>query len=240
MANPLFRVLGARRAYQFPPDAIRLTVLTLPAVVAAVRGAFGFGGAQVGMPLPLFGDIPSTIPPGVVFNYGSYSSADGKTIPIRLLHFEPFRVVIDVAYTSDAIEPIFQYLRQVLVPFSAPDGGAAIEGEPASILHHSELTFRLAVDPLVWLGRAPWGDLFHPLAADEAIIATVSLAKVRRQAPLAPMGVASPSVATIELRQGSRPGDGAFYSAAPMPTSDHQAALEAIVAALSPEAQVTG
>jgi len=160
-------------------------------------------------------------------------------VPIRLLHLEPARVVIDVAYSSDVIEPIFQRLREVARQFQAPDGGPSIEGEPQHVRDHSELTFRVAANPLLWLSTAPWQQLVGPLDVDERIIATVALAKVNSRSPLVPISAGAPTVASVELRQGTAPDDGVFYSAAPLRTAEHEAGLRAIIATLLPDAAET-
>src|SRR5215467_7175347 len=96
-------ILTARRSYEFTADAIRLSALSTMQVQAHVRASFSFQSSAVGTPMPTFGPIVGTTPPGVVFDWGTFTSEDGSLTPIRFIHFEPTRVVIDLSAHSSYI-----------------------------------------------------------------------------------------------------------------------------------------
>jgi len=52
-----------------------------------IQQLFQFQLATIGSPLPTFGDVPATFPPGVVFDHGVALSPGDRMVPIRLLHF---------------------------------------------------------------------------------------------------------------------------------------------------------
>jgi len=138
-------VVSSRRAYEFAADTIRLTVLTTKPVLDAIQGAFHFQIAQVGSPIRTFGDVPATIPPGVVCDYGIWITPDEQAVPIRFVHIEPRRIVIDVVGASSLITPIYERLRQVVdevcsVLHLADDRPAF--GEPERAIDFSEVTMK--------------------------------------------------------------------------------------------------
>lgn len=70
------KLIASRRAYEFPPDALRLTMLSLAPIVQRLQEIFAFQFAQVGTPSPTFGPVAQTLPPGLVFTMGTFASED--------------------------------------------------------------------------------------------------------------------------------------------------------------------
>jgi hypothetical protein len=84
--------------------------------------------------MPTFGPIENTIPPAVVCDIGAVSFPEGSATPIRFIHFESRRVVIDIAGPSSRIDVVFEQLQQILAMVAVPDGSAAM-GTPAQHAH---------------------------------------------------------------------------------------------------------
>src|SRR3989442_6752141 len=133
------KLLSSRRAYEFRPDDLRLSTLSIKPVQEQIQRLFQFQTAAMGSPMPTFGEVPTTYPPGFVFNMGMWISEDKQIIPIRLLHFEQRRIVIDVAGPSSAITAIYEHLRRFLAELRAPDG-SPIVGEPERVLDHTVIS----------------------------------------------------------------------------------------------------
>src|SRR5579884_729070 len=100
------KLLASRRAYEFSPDALRLTTLSIELVQQQLRQLFSFQSSTVGSPIPTFGVVPASYPPGAVFNLGVWIYHEEQIVPIRFMHFEQNRIVIDVAGPSTAIDEI--------------------------------------------------------------------------------------------------------------------------------------
>src|SRR5947209_3127631 len=105
------KLLSSRRAYEFRPDDLRLSVLSVKPVQEQITQLFQFQTSIMGTPMATFGDVPVTYPPGFVFDMGVWISQNKQVIPIRFLHFEQRRIVIDVAGPSFAITAIFDQLQ---------------------------------------------------------------------------------------------------------------------------------
>jgi hypothetical protein len=136
------RILGARRAYEFKQDDLRLSYLSQPSVIERVKLAFGFQIGQVGSPHPTFGQPPPTLPPGVVFDFGTCEVDGGIHVPVRFIHFEARRIVIDVAGPTAVIAPVYDRLRALLREDVTLDGSPVIP-DHAFIQEYSELTVQL-------------------------------------------------------------------------------------------------
>src|SRR5260221_5979497 len=108
------KLLTSRRAYEFRPDDLRISMLSTKPVQEQIQQLFQFQTAMMGTPIATFGDVPVTYPPGFVFDMGVWISQDKQIIPIRFLHFEQSRIVIDVAGPPVALTPSFHGLRQLL------------------------------------------------------------------------------------------------------------------------------
>ncbi len=225
-------VLTARRSYEFPPDAIRLSALSTTPVQAQIRAAFAFQSAVVGSPMPTFGPVIGTLPPGVVFDWGSYGSDDGTITPIRFIHFEPSRIVIDVAAQSSQIDAIYARLQQVLSSVRLSSRLSVI-GEPSSIVDYSELLPRLGF-ALEELLRDPVGDFLRQRLS-AAMLGSVFVPGFVFQAvpsDQAYAGAVGSDQYVLQLRAGTMPGEGHLFSSAPLTTNDHEAYLRALESAL--------
>lgn len=232
MALGTIKLLSSRRSYELPGDRLRLTMATVAEVIQAIKNAFGFQVAVVANPIPTFGAIPPTIPPGVVYNYGRHVEPPDTVVPIRYLHFEPQRIVIDVAGPSAAITPVYTGLREILAPVRMPDGSNVI-GEPVAIREYSEIT----IQPGAALER-----LFNPsvlalfreqLAPGDGTQLRVFVPSVGAQllAPDATFGLEDLGESVnlkLELRAGTRVDEQVLFSGAPLDSDAHIKYLESL------------
>ena len=222
-------ILSARRAYEFGPDDLRLTVLSVSEVSQQIQQFFSFQVVQIGTPLQTFGPIPNTMPPGLAFDYGTTQTPDNVPTPMRFLHVEPQRIVVDVAGPSSAIDWTFEQLRFILTEARAPDGAPAI-GEPVSVREYSEISIRYGFGfeemiggPLLDLAGGAFGETTTPLG--------IKFKAVDPEVGVRPAEVGSMSFSQgnlIELRAGTRPDDNTFFSAAELPTDRHLSWLQAL------------
>jgi len=235
-------ILSSSRAYEFPPDRIRLTVMALPSVGTAVQEAFQFQVAGMAVPPSTFGPVSPTFPPGAIFQLGVLAGEDGPQRHIREVYVEPRRVVISVAGPSSEIDRVWTRLRQVLDRFSAGEG-APILGDPERVRDFSELTVRLDVLPQALVAPALVS------AAEEAAGERDGQAKwvlvPALHSILWPEDAEYPgdypgnsigprNVWTLSLRAGSLVGAGReFYSAAPLDSDTHLAYLAKVERALA-------
>lgn len=241
MLNDL-RVLSARRAYEFPADALRLTTLTTKPVQEAVQQTFHFQLAQVATPIATFGDVPGTIPPGLVFNYGLWTREGEVSVPIRLLHIEQKRIVIDVAGPSAAIAGIYEQLRYVVLEIARAlniAGDAPVLGEPERTKDYSEITAQCSwrLDSIFAPGV---GALFAQAAGIADNDSNAWLAPTVYARPQA-IGQESPGTITIpdsrvmqfSSRMGTRPEEQVHFSGAALDTEAHIAYLRELDAILT-------
>src|SRR5258707_6483877 len=114
------KLLTSRRAYEFRPDDLRISMLSTKPVQEQIQQLFQFQTAMMGTPIATFGDVPVTYPPGFVFDMGVWISQDKQIIPIRFLHFEQSRIVIDVAGPSFPLPPLLLELWHFLSELSTP------------------------------------------------------------------------------------------------------------------------
>jgi hypothetical protein len=235
-------ILSSSRAYEFPPDRIRLTVMALPSVGTAVQEAFQFQVAGMAVPPSTFGPVSPTFPPGAIFQLGVLAGEEGPQRHIREVHVEPRRVVISVAGPSSEIDRVWTRLRQVLDRFAAAEG-APILGDPERVREFSELTVRLDVPPQALVAPALVS------AAEESAGKRDGQEEKRVLVPALhsilwpedaeypgdyPGGSIGPrNVWTLSLRAGSVVGAGReFYSAAPLASDRHLAYLAKVERAL--------
>src|SRR6185503_13027993 len=115
------KILSSRRAYEFRQDDLRLTMLSTKMVQQQFQELFQFQASMMGSPSPTFGDVPATYPPGFVFDMGVWVSPEQQPVPIRFLHFEQRRIVIDVAGSSESITAIFEQVKSFFSALHAPD-----------------------------------------------------------------------------------------------------------------------
>jgi len=210
------RILASRRAYEFLPESLRLTMLLVPLVAQQIQATLGFHNAVIGTPLETFGPIAATFPPGFVFNNGVYSRPDGQAVPIRFLHFEPTRIVCDIAGPSEGLDHVFQTLRAIFGSTTAADGTSIME-EAARILDFSEITSVLSFDVEQILPPGWHALVGETIAKGTLLLPTLYL---RGYAPHE-LGERLTSLADhhawrLELRPGTQPVERAYRSSAPL------------------------
>jgi hypothetical protein len=242
--NDSVKILSARRAYEFKQDDLRLTILTTPAVQQYISQAFGFQMAQTATPMQTFGPVPQTLPPGAVFNFGTIPFPEGAATPIRYLHFEPRRVVIDVAGPSSAIDAMFAQLATMLEGVSTPDG-SPVMGTPERVLNYSEITHPAPFNPSVLLAPPARDVVQDALDSSELnssnglmIVPSIHVGVIRASEEFHGSASIPPDLRNFvyEIRSGTRPQDRVYFSAAPLTTDAHLSYLgkvEAVMALLS-------
>jgi hypothetical protein len=226
------KILTARRAYEFRPDDLRLTVLSVAQVYQQIQEVFSFHVGVVATPQQMFGPVPKTIPPGVVLDFGTTQTPDDIPTPMRFLHFEPRRIVIDVAGPSSAIDWTYEQIQHILKETTAPDGSPVI-GVPDRVRDYSEISVRydfgfesLVSGPLIELAQGKFGSESHSV-----LPLGVKFQAVEPGTTVSPGEVGAPGFSrgnTIELRAGTHPEDRTYLSAAELPTDQHLAWLEAL------------
>ncbi len=230
------KLLGSRRSYQFGADDLRLSVLSTQEVQDLVSSEFRFQVLAYGTPAPTFGPVPQTVPAGVVFNTGSWSVGDGQIVPIRFLHFEPQRIVIDVAGPSAAIGPVFDHLRSLVQRMVVPGIGSVI-GEPECILDYSEYTAQYHF-PLTSLLSAPVRDAIEgalrrsDVTKDFLTVPTLMLSPVPPEDNFDGVNLGDGRNLQFALRKGTRPEDRVYFSAAPLDSDAHAAYLQRLAEVL--------
>lgn len=226
------KILTARRAYEFRPDDLRLTMLSVAQIYQQIQQVFGFQVAQVATPMQTFGPVPSTLPPGVVFDFGGTQTPDEVPTPVRFLHIESTRIVMDVAGPSSAIDWSFQQLQGMLAEVRAPDGSPVI-GEPVRVRDYSELSVRYGFG-LEELVGGPLFDVAKEMLGEEGRDVLPLGIKFRAVAPSEEpnpgdiAGISSSRGHQIEYRAGTRLEEEAFFSAAELSTDRHIAWLKAL------------
>jgi hypothetical protein len=230
------KVLSSRRSYEFAPDGLRLTVLSGSDALERIRLAFDFQVANIGTPIPLFGPVPNTIPPGIVFNYG-VARVDGMRVPIRLLHFEARRIVIDIAGPSVLIDSVYENLRGTVADLHAPDGTPAL-AEPDSILNYSEVSFAASIDPSAIISPGLLDVLSASLNAGRTGVRFLPELHGRvlgLDEEHAGTNVSDFRAFELGLRAGTRPDEGRYFSAAPLDTESHLSLLARIESTVKSE-----
>lgn len=236
MTGEQIRVLAARRAYEFRPDDLRLSLICTVPAQEALKNLFSFAVAQIGTPIPLFGDVPQTVPPGAVFNYGFIVLDEGEVTPIRLLHFEPSRIVIDVAGSSDVLDVVYERVRDLLSGLKSGDGSPAV-GEPFRVRNHSEVVFHMGVEPARLLAPEVAETLaaLTDLVPSAAVIPAVRVVMQNPTEEYSGSDAASPDRpwAVLEMRVGTKVEHGMFFSAASCDTQTHIRYLASLLTRLS-------
>ncbi len=220
------KLLASRRAYEFNPDMLRLTTLSIELVQQQLRQLFSFQSSTVGSPIPTFGVVPVSYPPGAVFNLGVWIYHEEQIVPIRFIHFEQNRIVIDVAGPSTAIDEIAERLFHFLSGLYAADGTPVV-GEPKRILNYSEITAHFS-QPLEVVFAEPLRRLLGKVtevgADDESrvILPTIALQAFSRDEVIQAIPSANDAHAfTLALRSGTRPDEYIYYSGAPLDSETH-------------------
>ena len=232
-----FRIISARRAYEFGPDDVRLSMLTLPQVQARIQQTFHFQVAQIGTPAPTFGPVPPTIPPGVIFDFGAYVTDRQEPIPIRFLHFEQRRVVIDIAGRSSTLDDVFLTLQRILDELKSSDGASTL-GPVKRVLDYSEVTAELSFSPDLILApklRNLLKQENSPALAPsgQVLLPTIIMVGSDPSQEFNGFDQNSFGVYHLALRAGTLPDEKIYFSSAPISSEKHELYLEGMEAALS-------
>ncbi len=233
----------AQRVYEFRPEGLRLSLMTMAHVHPAISATFGFQAAQIGTPSPVAGPVPLTIPPGLVFNYGATRPIDGVPTPIRFLHIEARRIVFNVAGPSSAIDVAFEQLLEAVSAFPSPDGSPVID-VPERVQDYSEITRPAVYRPEALLS-AQLRELIQPAFQEAYPEVAIAMSPSIRVTMFNPNGEYDglPQTGTgimfaYELRAGSRFDDQTYFSAASLPTDAHLALRDRVEAVLREQSYV--
>lgn len=230
-------LLTSRRSYEFWSDQLRLTMLSTPQVMQLIQQAFHFQSAAVGTPLPTFGQVSATSPPGLAFDAGVWLSVEGQLVPIRFIHFEPRRIVIDVAGPSTIIDAVYGHLMHILGGVHAPDGLPAV-GEAHHMLNYSEISARFSFSLGALFGE-PIRELFRQAVAlqdDREHIVMLPTVYIKSQSDLEEAaGSAVPDSRTLafSVRAGTLLKDQVYFSTAPLDSDAHIAYLRDLESVLT-------
>jgi hypothetical protein len=173
----------------------------------------------------------------VVFDYGRAPFPEGAVTPIRFIHFEPQRIVIDVAGPSAAITPIFDHLKKLVADVKMPDGGEVI-GEPTDVRDYSEVTVRVGIPPERVL--APGIAVFfreqfdmHGDHRDLFLVPRLAMQVLPGGQEYRRPDDGDVSTFRLELRTGTQVEDLIFFSGAPLDSVSHARYLEQLANRLS-------
>jgi len=193
--------------------------------VQRVALALGFGSFGIGTPMLTFAEPLHTLPPGLVFDFGAVHVGD-EVFPIRFLHIEARRVVIDVAAETWVIDHVYQRLRDELSGVRAADGGPGL-GEHQNTLEYSEIVARYRFSPTGWINPQLAEAVNQPGSDGLILVPTVYLA---------PQAVGDESAGSVvqansrmfqfSLRTGTRAAEHIYFSGAPLTSDAHRAFLE--------------
>ena len=232
---------SAQRVHVCRLDDLRLTMLCTEPVLRAIAEAFGFKGVAVTTPPATFRQLQATLPAGAVFQLGTLVVTDDQMVPIRFLHIEPQRIVIDVAGPSSAVDAMYQRLRAIVSDITAPDGNPIL-GEPVRVLNFSELSYQLPVSlaaifvPEV---REVLTRAFPEAEPSEETLLVPSLqvqALPASQEYTGDVTVADGRTFSLALRASTKPMEHALFSSAPLDTDSHQAFVASLQSALTQSA----
>jgi hypothetical protein len=233
------KILTSRRAYEFGPNDLRLSSVSIQPVQLQIQQLLNFQSSAIGSPLPVFGEVQATYPPGIVFNIGAWVHQEEYIIPIRFLHFEPNRIVIDIAGPTEAIDGIADRLMHFLSSLKAGDGTPVI-GEPVRVLDYSEITAQLPY-PLDAIIPRPLRKLLSKTTGitDSEKSVTLIPSLVVQLSPTDEVVPAIPSANdphafTLALRSGTHPNEHILFSAAPIRSEAHLTYLDELVTSLKP------
>jgi len=231
------RIITSRRGYEFAPDTLRLTSLSMQPVVDHLKAGLSFQSVQIGTPPPTFGEVPLTIPPGLVFVMGVFPSNGNTLVPIRSVCIEPARIVIDVAGPSEVCGKVFSTLKSRIKTVRAADGSQII-GAPSRMLDSSEVSFRLP-GRVARFVDARFLNVLSSLPTTTQWVANgmdvVPSLRLHFQRPseryIGTQFGYDPYGFVLEVRAGSQPGDATLFSSAPLDDIAHVQYLQQLARA---------
>lgn len=231
------KLLSSRRAYEFRPDDLRLSALSIKPMHEQITQLFQFQTAVMATPMATFGEVPPTYPPGFVFDMGMWISEEKQLIPIRFLHFEQRRIVIDVAGPSSAITGIYEQLQHFLSELQASDGSPII-GKPERILDLSVITAQFPF-PMESLFALPLRKIVaraigaYAKSEESAVVSTLVIQEHPAGQAIEKVSAPEDSYAfTFGPRAGTRPEEHIYLSSAPLNSEAHLSYLNELAAAL--------
>lgn len=227
------KLIAARKSLEFPVDGLRLTAISTPDTLDAIRNVFRFQGVQIAQPMETFGLVARVIPPGVVFNSGSWTDPTYGSVFVRFLHIEQTRIVMDIAGPSEVLvglgEAVVKTIRDVAQVF---DDGPALT-DPETEWHYSEMTIQLPA-PLSMILPVPLRQLWLQSIPDHANKLLSTALYADQHVPDAPYEgdrLASPIKSQgyrLSLRKGINPAAHVYFSGAPLDTAAHRAYLKKV------------
>jgi hypothetical protein len=232
------KIITSRRAYEFGPDSIRLSTLSIQPIQQQIQQLFGFQSSSIGTPMTTFGTVPLTFPPGIVFNLGVWIHQEKDIVPIRFIHFEQNRIVIDVAGPSGPIAGIAERLFHFLSGLQAADGSPVV-GEPERVLDYSEITaqFPFQVDNML---SKPFQKLLGKTMnvgsdnTSRTMLPTIVVQAFPTDEVLPSVPDANdPHAFTFALRSGTRLDQHIYRSGAPLNSETHLTYLNELAVALT-------
>ena len=230
--------LAARRSYEFRVDDLRLSALCTPPVEQRLQELFHFRSSIMASPMPMFGEVPATYPPGFVFDLGYWVSADDVLVPIRFVHFEQRRIVIDVAGKSEAITTIYELMLTAIRELETPDGVELI-GEPEAIYDYTEITAQCNFPLSGIFAMKPLQAVQHAAgtttkSTERVLVPSVAIQWLPANEEYAGATPTSgPHSFTFSIRAGTKPEDRVCFSGAPLESDAHVAYLKELAIALS-------
>lgn len=233
------RLLSARRSYEAPPDAIRLTALALPAIHQALVQAFGFQSIQVQSPGPGFGVGFPTNPPGLVCLNGSFTDEQGALRPIRSVSVDSRRLLIDIVDESAWLDPLRDRFTEVCSQSAGylvfPDGSTRLKRDSSDFSVRLEPQMKRLFESSLasaihdFLDESGYGD------AAECPSVTAYLLEPNQVFQGNPW--AHPRF-QLELRAGTTPAETTYWSSAPLTTDAHERYLDRLFASASEHRQL--
>jgi hypothetical protein len=231
------KILSSRRAYEFRLDDLRLTTLSIKPMQEQIQQLFQFQSSAMGTPMQTFGEVPITYPPGFVFNMGWWISQEQQIVPIRFLHFEQRRIVIDIAGPSSFIDAIAERLFLFLSDLRAADGSPVV-GKIEQVLNYSEISVRFSFS-LDTLFAPAVRKLFAKITNEKIdgkevvpVPALVLQELANGQVYSGVVNASDPYSFTLAIRAGTQPQDHIYFSAAPLDSDAHLAYLNELDATL--------
>lgn len=233
--NPRPKIITARRAYEFGPDDLRLTMLTIQPVRERIKEAFSFQNASIGTPRASFGPVVNAIPPGLIFELGAVPFPIGGITPIRFLYIEPTRIAIDVGGESGAIDEIFTNLLRIVSELKSPDGSVVI-GPARRIEDFSVFTMPLPFEPHELINPRLWPVFDKMLRVEGVTERSITVPLLRLTLSDAdgafPSSTAGDEASySLETRAGSSVRDRLYFSAASLDSETHLTKLRELAAA---------
>ena len=219
------KILSARRAYEFAQDGLRLKALSTPRLEDVYKMRSSLRRIRLVLPLPRYRTVPITYPPGAVFDTGALVGP--PFTPIRFLHIEPRRIVIDVWSKSSTIDTVFARLLSVVDDL--PPELRAID-DPIRVRDRSEIL----VDGELRIEAIFRNEI---VASVKETLADAEISEVVPGISVWPVRPSDdgfqahgdPDVFALEVRAGTAVSDHQLFSAAPLTTEGHATYLRRLL-----------